>query len=344
VISGPTALCKGDSLLVELELEYENVSWLIAGSEIANGAVYSDTAFNQSINLAAIVEDENGCIGGTDVDIDALPVPEPKIDDQDILDICQNESEYIFSVNMPSDGEAIYSWETNAGEVAYTQGAAAAINITAPPGTYFISVEETIGIGCSGVDSLTFEVTEGVAPDVAEVERLPAGNILVCLDSTVSCYQWGYINRLNNNQNTLSGQTSQAYVAGESYDPVNRIYYVDIWNGNCEDPAQECTTRCYFNRPPVAVDTESLLSGSLRAFPNPTSGAFTLEVSHAPAGVYWLQAYNAVGQRLLLQKLEIRRDDFQFPVNLGESPAGMLYIVLENTEGQRFSTRVSLQK
>jgi len=334
-------------------LEYENVSWLIAGDEVANGAVYLDSVFDQSINLAAIVEDENGCIGITDVDIDALPVPAPEIEPQDTpeiepqdtLDICQNESEYIFSVNMPSDGEAIYTWETNAGEVAYTQGAAAAINITASPGTYSITVEETIGIGCSGVDSLTFEVTEGVAPDVAEVERLPAGNILVCLDSVVTCYQWGYINRLNNNENLLLGQTAQAYVAGASYDPENRIYYVDIWNGNCEDPAQECTTRCFFNRPPItAVDNQSAVSTNLRAFPNPTSGAFTLEVSRAPAGEYWLQAFSAIGQRLLVQKVEIRGDDFQFPVNLDGNPAGMIYLILESTKGQRFRTSVSLQK
>lgn len=347
IMTRAMATCKGDTLNVGLEEveEYVSVSWQIGGVVFSTDTSFLDPDFSQDINLSVVVEDTNGCIGQANVDVTALPVPVPQIVAQDNLDICQNESEYIFRVMNPSSGQPQYTWETSAGEISYAANEEVALNITQPAGSYFIAVEETLSVGCSGTDSLFFEVSSGVAPDVAAVERLPAGNILVCVDSLVTCYQWGYISINNGNAFTLLGQNAQAYVAGASYAPDERIYFVDIWNGDCEDASQACATRCYFNRPPVTTSEEiKFHKPQLVAYPNPSSGVFTLEVRQAKPGAYWLQVFNAVGQRLLVQEVDVSSDQSLLPVRLPAAPSGRVYLILENRDGQRFRASVILQK
>ena len=81
------------------------------------------------------------------------------------------------------------------------------------------------------------------------------------------------------------------------------------------------------------------ISASMKAFPNPTTGALQLEMDNLILGSLTIEVRNALGQAVLRQQVEKRAEHLSVPLDLAGLPNG-LYAVTVEQEAYRGVKRI----
>lgn len=180
-ISGDSALCTGDTLLLDAGPGFETVSW-------QNGAIGRFLPVTQAGDYAVAVVDSNGCAGADSKNIIEIAPPEPEIfgpaalcpDDEATLSVFSIYSAYLWSTGdfMP---------ELN----------------TSDPGVYTIQVWDEYG--CQGMDTLNIAALPGPDPEIFGPDTICYGaNTALAVSPNFASYLWS------------TGSTAPSILADES--------------------------------------------------------------------------------------------------------------------------------
>jgi len=187
-----------------------------------------------------------------------------------------------------------------------------------------VRLTETAGDNCFGGDRINDIDIQGASPPrLAEIFYSPINNTLIYNDSTV-CYQWGYIDTVLNEIDTLQGEIYQAYVAGDTYDK-NRVYFCrvsDCGNADCS------TTALHRFATSPEEPTEEEQPEKIILYPNPNDGNFILDVNKlVPDVSYDLVVRNVLGQIVHQESITTIDDEINTSIQM-KNNAGVYYLIL----------------
>lgn len=219
----------------------------------------------------------------------------------------------------PASG-VTYTWGATNGEI-YATGANnqyAVVNF-ATPGTAVISLTATIGAtGCIGVS--TYTVNVGATANTTSPNVIRNNGKLICLQTDVKSYQWGYDDHATLDSNLLAGEINQSYFLKSNDDFNQRYFWV------MTTTSDGCVKKSYYNRPldntPRTVMNEDVQVAELTVYPNPASSQVNIQIASALNGAVQLDMTNAVGQVLSTKTTADRRTS----IDVANLPAGM-YLV-----------------
>lgn len=194
--------------------------------------------------------------------------------------VCRNQSGTVYYAGNYSPGDGFsFSWDLSGdGDVDFLSGKnsnIAVIDWGDTPGEYELTLTTYNTLGCSDFTTKNITVNDATAPPGTIVEKKAGTNMLVCLDTLVDSYEWGWDTLIN-------GQLGGRYVIpdrnnwycrlpeGHTFDPdVYRYFVITYYNDH------ECGSLTYFN-PPVGIDEN--VDDEIRIYPNPTTGLIYLQL------------------------------------------------------------------
>jgi len=272
--------------------------------------LWSDGSTSQSLTVAAAgnysvtVTNAGGCSAtSTILAISTSQITAPMIVTSGALEFCQGES---VTLGVPQ-GYAGYSWNTGTGfsQIVANQS-----------GSYFVTVSNTDG--CA-VNSDTVTVTVFATPVTPSIAY--SANDTVMVSNAASGNQWYF------NGTLMQGETN------DTLRPLNLgNYSVRVIDTNgCEG---DMSAMQFYN----SIGFEEALANQVRLFPNPTSGAVTLELGAVK--VASVRIYDARGR--LLESLSSCPSNCR--LELGNFEDGMYQLVVLTEDGITITKPVVLQK
>ncbi len=227
-----------------------------------------------------------------------------------------------------------YSWSSEPVNYA-TQGSNVVGIFNLPPGpdTLQIIVDGIDTNNCHKSSYKTIYVGSRPGPAAPPVVYSSLGNSLVCLDNTMDSYQWGYDEGPDLTPVIIDRETQQEYIAENSFDPANRLYWVLC----CKDG---CCVKSYYN---TMLNIGKNENQYFKAYPNPASTHFVFENTFG-VGKWALRLSDLEGQ-LLLEKVVY--NESRVIINTQQLAAGMYLLnVLDiNGIGHNFySTKICIVK
>ncbi|MDA0764503.1 MAG: T9SS type A sorting domain-containing protein, partial [Proteobacteria bacterium] len=206
-----------------------------------------------------------------EVTIIVNPLPELYSIIGDLI-VCSNTSNAHYTLTTTPQNYR-YQWFTNDGDFLGTsdQSRNCYINWPSNPGSNAtLSVDVWIYESTCHLPSLTqasIVLTANEAPDTADVMLKPNSTILACSDSTTGIYyQWGYDEISTGYEYDFAGETLQ-YVQLPSVPDITLFrYWVDTYFNY---GSSSCTTRSYYNAPPLPLEIDNINTDNFRIYPNP---------------------------------------------------------------------------
>ena len=359
-IEGPSSTCGGDdfvlsavpigsSLPTDINYEWTRIdgegNGVIVGSDITLSIV--DIQENTEFQVVMTYQDANGedlCNSITSsvhsvnvVNLD--PVANNVFDSSNT--VCQN-SVSIFE-NSNQELGTINSWKVLCSETTDTIIAGDFLIVkwgsVAIGGNCAVRLYETPETGSDCIDSIDIFVNFGAgsAPDPAEIFRADINDILVYNDSTVTCYQWGYIDEEEGNVTDILA-THQSYIP-DPYMP-DRIYWCRAWNGDCNDDA--CSTIAIYRNTDGTTSEEDTSEAKFSLYPNPNDGSFHLDINRLYLNAeYDIHIVNALGQTVHRQSIQTDYDRIQTDLQINARTSGLYYLLMyHNGVRQRVETFV----
>ena len=323
-ITGITQLCKGTNGVVYSIPPISNATgyaWnLPAGATLVSGANTRTITVNYSLNAVnglITVSGTNPCGSGTgnSLPVNVNSLPAPVITPAGPTTLCPGES-----LVLTASGGAGYLWSNAA--------TTAAITISAT-GTYSVTV--TNSVGCSNATSR--EVTAMPVPPSTVIltgNTVPSGQVL-CGDAASTLILQGG----SSGPFRVQGGGSAILIAGETIQMLSGVvvqpggYLHGFISANC----------FYCNAVPHTLpqtlkdeeiagvpgaDTEGSDQNDLfRVYPNPTTGAFTLELTDRKVESGTVEIYGMHGETLLSRQLPGGR---KHELSIGDKADG-IYII-----------------
>jgi PKD repeat protein len=227
-----------------------------------------------------------------------------------------------FSASYVGGEPTAWQWSFPGGEPAASNEPNPVVVYSAP-GTYSVSL----------VMSNAFGENSATAADIVTVREQPAADFTSSIDELTLTITdvaqgngWSYLWDFGD------GNTSSAMLPVHTYAaPGNYLVELTVQN-NCSRAvaAQEVETFT------TSTFDESWLE-SLRVFPNPSLGRFTVVLEGQPAEELYLSLVNVVGQRLYEHRDGFQAGRWQHTLHLEQLPAGVY--VLEIRAGERRAYR-----
>jgi len=214
-----------------------------------------------------------------------------------------------------------YQWLKNG--VAYPDKTLPYIEENLPQGVYAV---ETTFNGCKTVSD-NFSISYAAAPEIPKVNaRGPVVWYLATQFKSYKYYKWYY------NDQLISGADKYIYVANKRLG----TYRVEVANENlCYTSSADKvipTTKSDmtdFNIPPEYLISDELdISESIKIYPNPTTGLFTVEMDNDISGELNISIATQNGKEILKIKFTKSSGHFQTQVDLSGQPDGMYIIKL----------------
>lgn len=171
-------------------------------------------------------------------------------------------------------------------------------------------------LGCESEEQFVVSISSPPAPAITM-----QGNQLV--SSAANGYQW-YLNGA-----PIAGATQQAITP---QNPGN--YIVEVFG---PDGCAALSQPFLFNLTGTYGPED--ISATMRAFPNPTTGALQLEMDNNITGELTIVVRNALGQAVVQEQVDKRTERLLLPLNLAGLPDGMYVITVEH-EAYRGGKRV----
>ncbi|MCB9287007.1 MAG: PKD domain-containing protein [Lewinellaceae bacterium] len=174
-------------------------------------------------------------------------------------------------------------------------------------------------LGCESEEQFVVNISSPPTPTITL-----QGNQLV--SSAANGYQW-YLNGA-----PIAGATQQSITP---QNPGN--YIVEVFG---PDGCAALSQPFQYNLTGTSAPED--ISATMKAFPNPTTGALQLEMNNRISGELTVVVRNALGQAIMQQQVDKRTEQLSLPLNLAELPDG-LYVVTVEHEAYRGVKRVVKQ-
>lgn len=288
---GPLAFCEGDEVVLSTDEAAEAFQWYMDGEAVAEADSASITV-DASGDYTLIITDEHGCssLPGTvvTVTVDAYP-PVSSITADGEPAFCEG-GEVVLSAEAV-DG-ASYQWWLDGGII---DGATGMTYTASVGGEYSVVLGSPIGCATQGG---TATVTVHPLPDQPVINQ--QGDSLVA--SGNGSFQW--------------------FLAGEPIAGATDFWWIPLEDGDYTvhftDDNGCMSTSDTWSRITTGIPTSAMIS--LRAYPNPNQGQFTLELPGASALPF--DVVEITGQLVLAGTLRSDRT----PVDLGHASEGIYFI------------------
>lgn len=309
-VVGTTTICSGDSVEVRAPAGYTSYTW--RSSSNTNYGTGRSISVTQTDTIYVEVVDANGCAGVSDtVIITVSPVAPPIITPNGPTTFCDGGAVVL---SAPT-GYASYYWSNGATtrEITVTTG-----------GSYSVIVQNAAN--CSAA-SIGTDVVVNPTPSRPEITR--SGDTLIAQSGAAQAYQW-YLDGI-----IIPGATEQRLAVRLTGD-----YRVEIADDNsCKSISDAYPVRL------TDVNEDDVVAGhrsDVVLFPNPTSGAFTIESQHMEAGNIHIEIVNNIGEVVLTLNEVSMGGHFSARVNMGTLANGV-YNVVVTSGSQRWTVRLVRQ-
>jgi len=344
-ISAPTTACEGDNITLmanapvgpgsrthQWEQSTDGTTWtnIVGNTGAIQRTVQETTTYRVTIDYPDAIDEANcGPITSPPFNVNIVQTPEPSIASIDDI-YCPNGVSYFFN-NTPRDG-SFHKWSSPDSSVLTLDTIQDNLyrvqwsNVLGA--SYTIDVTETVGdiqtSNCMGSASTVINLSEELAPSLAEILYSPLNNTLFYNDSISRCYQWGYFDGEIGTSVELEGEIYQSYVAGDLYD-TTLVYWCRA-QFNCDDI---CSTTALFLReaqdngnPPEETPEQFVL------YPNPNNGSFRLEANRLlENSPYEIRITNVLGQVVRQETVTTAGDELDVQIDINNS-AGVYYMSL----------------
>lgn len=281
---GDTVLCYGFPVSLSVSGSNE-IEWYRDDTLLGNANTIVTPAGNRYYSVVGY--NNFGCSDTTGfwVRVNSLP-DQPVFATVNTDTFCSGLGGAVLSV-IPEAGIR-YSWSSEPINYATPGNSSVGIfNLPPGPDTLQIIVDAEDINNCHKRNYKTVYIDDRPGLQAPAVVYSSSGNSLVCLNNTMDSYQWGY------DQGTdlsviLTGETQQEYLAENSFDPANRLYWVLC----CKDG---CCVKSYYN---TVLNISKGVNEYFKVYPNPASTHIVFEnILNAPKWAFRLS--NPEGQVLL---------------------------------------------
>ena len=275
----------------------------------------------------------NTCDSIYELNLIVTPLPTPDISGENT--VCGNQYDVLYSTSDYISGN-IYDWNIeppNYGEITYQYQNQIFINWGTVSGTITVSLLEKNNYGCEAQASFTVIINESLAPDKAEIE-LKGNNILICSDTLVDNYQWGYYDDSLNIENILTGEINQFYQA-IPFDTINYNYWVITgFNNGCE-------TKSYYKPPtlPTVINEEKIYQ-EIIIYPNPNKGIFIIEIKNNMFCDVILIIRDNLGREIKKQVFNKNTNFFNKKINIQNVVSGFYFVEIIFNNKQRYVKKI----
>lgn len=186
----------------------------------------------------------------------------------------------------------------------------------ASPGIYDVTLVVTNSMGSDTTSFISF-IT--VLPQPATPTMTVSGDTIT--SSAAFAYQWYFTN------SSISGATDQSYIATQSGN-----YFVMVTDTNgCSQAANPVSV--------VVSDVSVLETAGLSIYPNPAGAYCLIQTKHT--AVASLSLTDATGRRMKISSTA-ERDGLK--LFLGDVPAGLYYLSVQDLKGKRYTTKLTISK
>jgi PKD repeat protein len=301
-------ICAGETILFQDISSNFPRQWLWqfpGGTPTTSNFQYPFVQYNTPGTYAVSLTVGNtfGSNGGTAPNyIQVLPLPNVTVAASQ-LPVCGGTP-----VTLTASGASTYEWyDQRSGNLIF-EGAAITVTLFEP---WQFTVVGTNSAGCSR--SATFEVPVNAPPTPTITLQ---GNMLT--SSSGVGYQW-YFNGspIPANQGGTS-QAIQPLVAGS--------FIVQVFAAN---GCSSISNPFQFNLMTPAEEVQDI-SKTVSVFPNPTGGALQLWMENEHRGVFTLELFNVLGQRVHVETLRKDTGRLEWMTDIQHLPAGMYSVVLRS--------------
>jgi hypothetical protein len=330
------AICAGDSLV---HIGTANgaggpfaFQWLPSGQ--IGTSLHLLATQDQTITL--VVTDAHGCQGRDTLLLSVSPRPQPQLVGAQV--VCGNASQVPYAAQLALVSQHDFLWSSTGGGSfeGNASGAMARYHFPAGPSWVQIAVTELdIASGCADSSAMLVEVMADQSPNPASFFIL-APNILVCRDTTVDYYEWGF-DSLGTSVPLLTGQ--QAFVVVPHFDTLRYQYWViTSYDAN----GQGCRTKTYYGGIVGAIAPLPPSTG-VSLFPNPAHAATTLIWEGLRGCQYALYAFSMSGQAFMLGSGVQVLGSNVLKLDLGGMPSGLYRLQLRLATGEVANLKLVIQ-
>ncbi|MBL7883029.1 MAG: SBBP repeat-containing protein [Bacteroidia bacterium] len=288
--SGPTSFCIGGSVTLTSSVA-DSYQWSTSPND-----TLSSITVNTSGTYTLTVATNNGCsaIATQLITVNALPTVDAGASDS----ICLSNT-----VNLQASGASTYVWHPG-----NSLSDSLVANPTAGPiATTTYTVVGTSAAGCVNSDVVTINVVGN--PAIPTLNKI--NDTLYCIPATYAQYQW-YQDGL-----PISGANGPTYTYEQ-----NGTYYVEVFN------AFGCSSVSV----PLAITdvsiTELSVLNNLTVFPNPSTGAFTIQYESSVNEEVVVNVYSLIGQCVYTTKMKATAGDNQIRIQQNQLNKGVYFIEL----------------
>ena len=251
----------------------------------------------------------NACPHSENIYLKVNPAPAlPGIDTKPAASLCGSTYYQNFGTSTAPPAGVSYYWTAANAQVWSTgaNGQYALVNFT-NPGDATVTLNVVNGAtSCLANNSYTVNVSNASigVPEVGYFEGQ-----LVCKETDVDSYQWGYDDKATLDSVAFDGATNQNF-ALPVVDITNKLYWVMITRGGCSQKA-------YFNAPTGVTDINAAVAG-VKLYPNPANDYINVEVNTDLAGNEEIEVVNMMGQRIE----KVAANDHKAKINVSALPSG----------------------
>ena len=267
----------------------------------------------------------NGCSNSESVKVVVNGAPTvPTLTTVPPTSVCDNTMYQNIGTSTPPPAGMHYTWSADNAQVwgAGDNGQYALINFD-HPGTATVYVNVTNGsTACENSGAYTVNVgTSSLAsPEVVYFEGQ-----LVCKQTNVDSYQWGWDDAYSLDSNILAGETNQNYTV-PSLDVDGKKYWVMIVKDGC-------TQKAYYNRPVSGVTDVAAHAEEVKVYPNPSNNFINVEVNTTLPGNIDISVFSMLGQKVNM----VTTNDHKTRIDVSALPAGY-YLVDCVRDGVKIAT------
>jgi uncharacterized protein YjdB len=293
------------------------------GSYIINETLTSSnttiTQVNYNFTLTAA-----GCVSTQTVHASVEPAPPtpPHISTTTAPFICLGAMYQNFGTSTVPPTGINYTWSSANAEVWATGSTEqyCLVNFNQNPGLAWVYVSSSYaGFSCTSRDSFAVVVT-GAVSDNPEVWYF--GSDFTCTPSDEDSYQWGYDDALTLDSTLLAGETNQNYY-NPSPDWANKFYWVITSRHGCYQ-------KTYYKVPAAIKNVTAGGVRDMNLYPNPSNGAFTVDVASDFTEQGVLTVTNLVGEKIMEVPCSTNR---KVEMHL-DQPAGMYFVTVQTAHGK----------
>jgi hypothetical protein len=253
------------------------------------GAI-AETLVNGTLNAVNVVYvytlEAFGCSNTQQVTLTVDPAPlAPVILLKSAAELCSNTQFVNFGAASGEPAGVNYTWSANNANIWATGSDQqyAIVNFPTAGASVVTLTANVPGFACASKDSFTVQVGTGVSATIA-VRYF--NKHFVCMENTVSSYQWGYDDATTLAPTILDGEINQNYFNAQP--DATKLYWVLVSKDGCMQKA-------YF-KSPTGVSQAQHEIVYINAYPNPASDLVEVETSGTHGGEVAVEIIDMLGK------------------------------------------------